>query len=109
MVMIMLDIHAMPKEDLGCAPAELVYGSTIRLPGEIFEPAHTKLQDSQHAFLSRLRQIMRSLHAKPPLMHGQKKTYVPPTLLSSDFVFVHHDALKSPLQLPYDGPYKVLE
>lgn len=34
---VLLGLRSVPKEDLGCASAELVYGTTIRLSGEFFE------------------------------------------------------------------------
>ena len=30
-------------------------------------------------------------------------------LVASTYVFVHHDAVRTPLQPPYDGPYRVLK
>lgn len=106
---IMLAIRATPKEDLGCAPAELVYGSTLRLPGEFFGPASDSTSDDQQAFLPRLREVMKGLRACPPLSHSAPQHHVPRTLRQSDYVFVRHDAHRSPLQQPYDGPYRVLQ
>ncbi|GFX34066.1 integrase catalytic domain-containing protein [Trichonephila clavipes] len=36
---ILLGLRASLKEDILCTPAELVFGTTIRLPGEICKPA----------------------------------------------------------------------
>ena len=35
--LVLLGLQSAPKEGLACAPAELVYSTTIRLPGEFFE------------------------------------------------------------------------
>ena len=55
-----------------CTAAELVYGTTLRLPGEFFAPSHTNIQspvaDSMYA--SRLKEAMRSLSAVPPGTHN---------------------------------------
>ena len=49
-------------------------------------------------------------HTTPAPLRPQPvtKTYVSDELLRCTHVFVRHDAIRKPLQLPYDGPYKVL-
>ena len=39
----------------------------------------------------------------------QRNTQVPQALATATHVFVRHDAVRKPLQSPYDGPYPVLE
>ena len=34
--LVLLGIRTAPKEDLHCSIAELVYGTTLRIPGEFF-------------------------------------------------------------------------
>ena len=48
---------------------------------------------------------------QPPAVRkqSQRKTHMGADLSTSTFVFVRHDAIKRPLQPPYDGPYKVLQ
>ncbi|GFR12637.1 uncharacterized protein TNCT_550401 [Trichonephila clavata] len=41
--------------------------------------------------------------------HGSKKVFIHPALKTCSHVFVRHDAVKNPLQTPYDGPYLVLK
>ena len=36
LLIVLLGIHTVLKEDLHCSPAELVYGTTLRLPAEFF-------------------------------------------------------------------------
>lgn len=36
---VLLALRNTVKPDLGCTPAELVYGMSLRLPGELFHPA----------------------------------------------------------------------
>ena len=38
--MVLLGIRTVVKEDLKCSAAEMAYGTTLRLPGELFVPAH---------------------------------------------------------------------
>ena len=43
--LVMLGIRSTIKEDIGCSTAEMVYGSTLRLPGEFFTaPDHQTQQ-----------------------------------------------------------------
>ena len=50
-------------------------------------------------------------HLKPPAVrpHQQRSFYVSSDLDSCTRVFVHNDAVKTPLQHPYDGPFKVIK
>ena len=105
--LILLGIRAALKEDLGCTTAEMVYGSTLRLPGEFFIPATDHHSDPAD-FVSRLRDVMTDLRA-PPVRPQQRATYISKALHSCSHVFVRRDAVKKPLQPPYDGPYKVLQ
>ena len=34
--LVLLGLPSVPKDDLECAPSELVYGTTIRLPRDFF-------------------------------------------------------------------------
>lgn len=102
---ILLGIRTAQKEDLGTTAAELTYGSNIRLPGEFF--------DSQPApdtseFITQLRQKIRQLRPVPASRHGTKSTFVFHELATCKYVFVRHDAVRRPLQPPYDGPYQVI-
>ena len=52
---------------------------------------------------------MRSLQPSPARFHGKQTTYVPSSLASADYVYVRRDSHRHPLQLPYDGPFRVLD
>nr|VZI05873.1 unnamed protein product [Spirometra erinaceieuropaei] len=78
--------------DIGCTAADLVYGTSLRLPGD---------------YVERLRSAMRNLRATPPRA-SPANSFIPPDLDKCDFVWVRHDAVRRSLQPPYDGPYKVL-
>ncbi|GFW81623.1 transposon Tf2-8 polyprotein [Trichonephila clavipes] len=55
---ILLGLRASLKEDILCTPAELVFGTTIRLPGEIFDSS--KPDDDVVNFVSKLKSHMRN-------------------------------------------------
>ncbi|GFY29810.1 hypothetical protein TNCV_1813841 [Trichonephila clavipes] len=104
---ILLGLRASLKEDILCTPAELVFGTTIRLPGEMFDSS--KKDDDVVNFVSKLKSHMQSLHPKPPKHHGKRPVFIHPGLLEATHVFLRRDMLRRPLQQPYDGPFKVLQ
>ncbi|GFX23698.1 laminin subunit beta-1 [Trichonephila clavipes] len=104
---ILLGLRASLKEDILCTPAELVFGTTIRLPGEMFDSS--KPDDDVLNFVSKLKSHMQSLHPKPPKHHGKRPVFIHPGLLEATHVFLRRDMLRRPLQQPYDGPFKVLQ
>lgn len=105
--MTLLGIRTTVKEDLSCSPAELVFGTTLRLPGQFVAPLRTELDQSD--YISRLRQHMSSCLFTPTRAKQGTTTYVPKDLFKSSHVFVRVDAVRKPLQQPYKGPYKVLK
>ncbi|BHF59955.1 hypothetical protein SprV_0100291600 [Sparganum proliferum] len=50
---------------------------------------------------------MRNIRATPPRA-SPANSFIPPDLDTCNFVWVRHDAVRRPLQPPYDGPYRVL-
>lgn len=107
--LVLLGLCSAPKEDLGCAPAELLYGLTIRLPGEFFEATMFTGGPDVSGFLTQLRTTMAKLRPTETSHHRQPTPHMPAELASCEFVFIWHDALCSPLQCTYDGPFRVLE
>ncbi|GFU54440.1 integrase catalytic domain-containing protein [Trichonephila clavipes] len=104
---ILLGLRASLKEDILCTPAELVFGTTIRLPGEMFDSS--KPDDDVVNFVSKLKSHMQSLHPKPPKHHDKRPVFIHPGLLEATHVFLRRDMLRRPLQQSYDGPFKVLQ
>ena len=107
--LVLLGLRSAPKDDLGCAPAELVYGTTLRLPGEFFEAAASVDQPGVPDMLTRLRTTMASLRPKETSHHRRCTVHLPASLQYCTSVFVRHDAHRTPLQCTYDGPFRVLE
>ena len=93
--MVLLGIRTSVKEDLGCCTAELVYGTTLRIPGQFFEPVE-ELPDPL-SFVSRLRTTLQQIQAKQPRHHTNRKSHVNTELHKCTHVFVRRDAVRRPL------------
>ncbi|GFT52406.1 retrovirus-related Pol polyprotein from transposon 17.6 [Trichonephila clavipes] len=78
---ILLGLRASLKKDILCTPAELVFGTTIRLPGEMFDSS--KPDDDVLNFVSKLKSPMQSLHPKPPKHHSKRPVFIHPGLLKA--------------------------
>ena len=100
---VLLGLRSAPKEDLDASSAELVFGQPLRVPGEfLLETPAPSLHPAAN-FRSPARVVQSPVH------HSCPRFFVPTALQSARFVFVRHDAHRSPLQPPYDGPFRVLE
>ena len=52
---------------------------------------------------------MQKLKATPPRSTTNRQTHVSNDLSNCTHVFVRHDAVRKPLQQPYDGPFNVIK
>ena len=104
---VLLGIRTVPKEDLGCSSAELVYGTPLTIPGDFIQPCNTQSLDASH-FLQRLHAHVRSLVPTATSQHRVVPFSVPRNLQQAKFVFIRRDAHRTPLQRPYEGPFKVV-
>ena len=106
--LILLGIGAALKQDLNCSTAELVYGTTLRVPGEFFTPACDKELEDPTSYVTQLRSTMRQLQPVPSRTRDSN-VYIHDDLLSSSHVFIRHDGVHTSLQPPCDGPFKVVK
>ena len=104
--MVLLSIQTALKTDFGCSVADLVYGTTLRIPGEFFVSEQTNPAE----FVSQLKTAMSNLKAVPTCGDSSyHNVHVSHHLSTCAHVFVRHDAIRKPLQVLYNGPYKVLK
>lgn len=104
---ILMGIRATYKEDIHATPAELVYGETLRLPGEFLQES----QETTHVtnnFVVRFKQTMEKLRPQPIKRHGTPAVFEYKDLETASHVFLSHDVPTRALQPAYDGPYEVL-
>ncbi|CAM1305316.1 Uncharacterised protein r2_g1510 [Pycnogonum litorale] len=106
--MVLLGIRTSVKEDLKATTAEMVYGSQLRLPGQLIISVPAEIVDPT-SFVSRLKNSMQSLRPTAPRSRDTKSIFYPADLNDCTHVFVRCDAVRKPLQPPYDGPFMVLK
>ena len=106
---VLLGIRSSWKVDPNCSPAELVYGTTLRLPGEFLQPVEGHTFEPDSSYLKLLQRTMRKVEPHVPSFHSELSTYVPTNLASTGYVYVRNDKHRHPLQRPYDGPYKIIK
>ena len=63
--LVLLGIRTAVKEDIQCTAAEMVYGTTLRLPGELITPSHPESVNTSD-FVAQLKTRMQQALAKPP-------------------------------------------
>nr|VZI02490.1 unnamed protein product [Spirometra erinaceieuropaei] len=64
--LVFLGIRSSLKSDLDCSAAELVFGATVRLPGQMISPTPRVAVEDPTNLLHRLRQFLRTLSPVPP-------------------------------------------
>lgn len=105
--LIMLGIRCTLKEDIQATPAEMVYGKTLRLPGEFFTEQTERCNETE--FIKQFRQIMNNIRPTPTAHHTNTQPYIQKELANSSHVFIRNDTVRTPLQHPYDGPFLVIK
>ena len=107
--LVLLGLRSAWKSGPDASPSEMLYGTMLRLPGEFVASPEVN-NNSSSSFISEFQARMRSQRAAPSIHHSPGPSpYIPRSLHSALMVLVRHDAVRKPLQKPYDGPYPVLE
>ncbi|CAH8534467.1 unnamed protein product [Dicrocoelium dendriticum] len=104
--LVLLGLRTTFKADLGCSAAELVYGTTLKLPADLVQPIDFNALDPSN-FVHRLRSSMRELHFTATRAQTNK-CYIPKDLTTCSHVWLRNDAVRRPLQPPYEGPFEVI-
>lgn len=103
---VLLGLRTVYKEDIKCSTAELLYGTSRRVPGEFFEDANPT--PMPEVFLQDLRDRMRKIRAKSTTHHGKRTSFVYRELQQATHAFLRDDTVRRPLQPPYLRPYEIL-
>ncbi|XP_073839927.1 uncharacterized protein [Musca autumnalis] len=91
--------------DVVTSPAEMLYGTQLRVPGEFF--SQSELRESQTDFLKKLEQAMSELRTSKPAWHSNANPYIDADLQKCKFVFVRTDRVRLSFEAPFEGPYEV--
>ena len=94
--LVLLGIRTALKEDISATAAEMVYDTTLRLPGEFFTPSQTSSLPDPSDYVSNLRTHMRAIRPPPP-RPTQRNSNVIDGLSTATHVFIRHDAVRKPL------------
>ncbi|BHF78535.1 hypothetical protein SprV_0602164800 [Sparganum proliferum] len=105
--LVLLGIRSALKPDLDCSAAELVFGATVRLPGEMISPTPQSAVEDPTNLLHRLRQFMRTL-SPVPSRSSASPSYLEKDLATCSHVYLRCDRVRRPLEPPYDGPFRVI-
>ena len=95
---ILLGIRAAYREDLHASAAELVYGETIRLPGEFFAESKGNNAEPIAEMVRQLREAFKRIRPTEGTRHGNRKSFIFKDLKTASHVFVRVDHAKSPLE-----------
>lgn len=106
---VLLGLRTTHKPELNVSPAELVYGETLRLPGELVDPSTVPKvdADSPH-FINMLRERMAQIRPQPASWHGERPVFVHKELNKCTHVMLRREGVKPALTPPYTGPHKVI-
>lgn len=107
--LVLLGIRCAYKEDLKATSAELVYGETLRLPGQFFSSPDITPTNDVADFIARLRAFAHNVRPQQTSRHGQKSAFVFKDLATCSHVYLREDAKRGALQPAYNGPYAVLK
>lgn len=107
---VLLGLRCAHKEDINATTAELVYGTTIRLPGEFVEDnPKSNVSGTASDYVKKLRSMMQAIKPVQASAHSTRNVFVHQEMANCRNVFVRNDAVTPPLRPPYDGPYQVVD
>ena len=79
---VLLGIHTTWREDPDCSSAELVYGSSLHIPGEFVEPTTSRDVQPSSACLRGLQTSMKNALPPPVKYHSSQQTYMLNTIFN---------------------------
>lgn len=104
---VLLGLRTTWKNDIQATAAEMIFGTTLRLPGEFFLKSDQSLTEND--FITELKQTMNQIRPVPTANHSKENIFVQKELQTCTHVFVRDDKVKPPLKTPFDGPYKIIK
>ena len=105
---VLLGVCSAVKKRLGRSAAEMIYGTTLRLPGEFTKQYTVYANTDLESYSDKLRIAMSRLRLCPPRDTQQHNIFQYKEIATCTHVFLRRIAIAPPLTAPYDGPYKVV-
>lgn len=102
---VLLGLRTSFIEDIQATPAEMLYGTCLRIPGEFFITAD--LPSDPKIFVEKHREFMRGIRPTPTAHYTEPRIFVLKDLDTCSYVWLRSDHTKAPLEPPYQGLYKV--
>ncbi|RWS00893.1 pol polyprotein-like protein, partial [Dinothrombium tinctorium] len=103
--LVLLGIRSTYKEPIKSTSAELVYGTSLCLPGQFFS---NNANITEYPYVQSLKQAMHNIRASMTSHNNKDLFYTPSKIFESEYVFIRRDYVRKPLEQPYEGPYKVI-
>ncbi|GFW57505.1 transposon Tf2-6 polyprotein [Trichonephila clavipes] len=92
---VLLGMRSAVKKDINATCAELVYGTTLRLPSDLFSTDKITTTSNQ-TYVSFLREKMRALQPIHTSANSNSSMFVPTNLKSCSHVFLRVDSVQPP-------------
>ena len=105
---VLLGVRSAVKEKLGRSAAEMIYGTTLRLPGEFTQQYTVDADTDLENYSDKLRVAMSRLRLCPPRDTQQTNIFQYKEIETCRHIFLRRISIAPPLTAPYDGPYKVV-
>ena len=105
---VLLGVRSTVKERLGRSAAEMIFGTTLRLPGEFTQQYTVNANTDLENYSDKLRVAMSRLRLCPPRDTHQTNIFQYKEIETCTHVFLRRIAIAPPLTAPYVGPYKVV-
>jgi cleavage and polyadenylation specificity factor subunit 1 len=87
---VLMGLRSTFKEDIQATPAEVIYGQTLRLPGEFFSPSTSAITATAD-YLTTLRQGHSRFQPQPVSRHGARSIFMFKDLGTVSHVFLRND------------------
>lgn len=104
---VLLGLRTTWKNDIQATAAEMIFGSTLRIPGEFFIESDQSIAEND--FVNELKQTMNNIRPVPTANHSTSNIFIQKELKDCTHAFVRDDKVKLPLKSPYDGPFKIIK
>ncbi|GBN22484.1 Transposon Tf2-6 polyprotein [Araneus ventricosus] len=104
---VLLGLRTAIQEDNNHSIAQIVYGESLRLPGEFFsEPS---IRTASEGFANNLQKQMETVGPRTTRRNSSRHIFVHKDLENCSHVFQRIDRVKKQLESPNEGPFPVIE